>query len=280
MGALMAGDLWYPDVLALVLGLGGLYLLVIGPLRRRISGAAPVGPRRVAWFFLGLAALFVAEGTPVHLLSEQYLFSAHMVQHLLLTLILVPSLILGCPDWFCRPLLRARFLGPLLRRAVHPVAALLIFHAVYSLYHVPVIYQAGLKTPLFHFFQHVALVVSATFFWWPLLSPLPELPRLSEPLQLVYIFATAVAQTLVFALLTFADGVLYPRYALAPRIVGLTPLEDQQLGGILMKLGSMVVLVPMLVIVFYSWARKEMGRELDLPPAAEPVAEAAHDRAR
>ena len=173
---------------------------------------------RQVLFCLGLWTVYLSEGTPIHIMSELYLFSVHMVQHTLLTMVMPPLILLGTPEWALRPLLRRPWAKRILRTLVHPVPALLLFNLIYSIWHLPVLYQAILLYHWFHAVQHAILVATALLMWWPVCSPTRELPPLSEPGQMVYVFLAGLAQIAAFAVITFADVVLYPFYEEAPRL--------------------------------------------------------------
>src|SRR5690606_34844869 len=121
---------------------------------------------------------------------------------------------------------------------VHPVVAFVAFNGIYTLWHLPFFYQLALRYHWLHFFQHVTMVVTAFMMWWPLLSPTPQLPRLSFVGQAVYVFGMVAAQLPVFAPITYATAPLYGFYAEQPRVLGLSPLADQQWAGIIMKISS------------------------------------------
>lgn len=250
-------DLWHPGVLSLALLLITAYLFTVGPLRRRLELGPPLPLRMQAAGVAGLALIYVAEGTPLHILSEQYLFSAHMVQHLLLTMVMAPLVLLGTPDWLVRLPLRLRPVTVAARWLTRPVLALVLFNLVYSIWHLPVLYNTALVYHWFHMVQHALLVPAALLMWWPLLSPAPELPRLPEPAQLLYIFLVGVSQMAAFGAVTFAEHVLYGEYAQAPRVWGLSAAADQQLAGAIMKVGGMSVLLIGLGVIFFPWAYRE-----------------------
>src|SRR5438105_8406341 len=225
------------DILGLLLLLEGGYLLAIGPLRRRFVWPELVKPDRgrALLFTLGVFVVFLAEGTPLHELSEQYLFSAHMTQHLLLTTVAVPLLMLGTPAWLARPLLDHPLLAWLLRWGTRPVVALVLFNGTLAFWHLPQMYDWTLWNHNAHILEHVTFVLTAVCMWWPVLSPLPELPRLSYPLQILYLFVQSLVPAVIAAIITFSDRVMYPTYGAAPRITSLSPVADQQIAGLIMK---------------------------------------------
>jgi len=250
-------DLWYPDVLAWIVLVQVAYLLVTGLWRRSYNWGPPVTTRQKLYFSLGLWTIYLSEGTPLHLLSEQFLFSAHMVQHILLTLVMPPLILLGLPDWMLRPIARWRPSRWLMKVLVHPVVALLAFNLIYSFWHMPIAYEAILIFHWFHFVQHLILVFTALMMWWPICSPLPEFPRLSEAMQMFYVFLIGLSQIAVFGVITFAEGIMYNFYARAPRLWGLDPMTDQQLAGIIMKVGGMGIFVFTWFLVFFRWVARE-----------------------
>lgn len=258
-------DLWYPQVLAWILLIQVGYLLTVNLWRRSFGWGPPVPVGKQLLFALGLWTIYLSEGTPIHLLSEAYLFSVHMVQHILLTLIMPPLILLGLPDWALQPLVRWRPLRGLMRVLVHPVPALLLFNLIYSFWHMPVAYEAILRFHWFHAVQHAILVFTSLMMWWPICSPLKELPRLNEAAQMLYIFLIGLSQIAVFAVLTFAEGVLIPFYAQAPRITSLTAKQDQELAGIIMNVGGLTVFVFAWIIIFFRWVKREERTAIPKP---------------
>lgn len=240
--------------MALVLGA---YLLGVGPLRERHNLADSVDSRQVATFTAGMMVVFFALTSPLHILSERFLFSMHMVQHVLLTLIAPPLLVLGTPAWLVRPMLRPNWAFRAARLLTHPIAAIALFNIIFSIWHIPALYNSSLNSEAFHALEHIMMVATAMLMWWPLASNMPELPRLNYPLQLGYLFALSVAQIIVFAIITFAEEPIYDFYVNAPRIWGLSPLLDQQLGGIIMKVGSGIYFLTLLIIIFFKWFNQE-----------------------
>ena len=248
-----------PALIGTLLTLAVVYGLTVGPLRARLAPGEgfPVG--KASLFYGALLIIFLAEGSPLHDLSERYLFSAHMVQHLLLSYVAAPLLIRGTPDWVLRPLLLNRVVRPFAKVLFNPVVAFLAFNLFFSLWHFPSIYEAALQNPWIHHLEHVFFIGTAIMLGWPLMSPLKALPRLSHLGRLVYLFLIPMAQFLVAAVLTFAHNAFYPTYIAAPRLWGLTAAADQQLGGIIMKIGGAVAFGIPFVLIFFAWYAEEMA---------------------
>lgn len=249
------------SVVAGVFFLEVVYLLSVGPLRRRYPDSSEVSTRRIVVFSLGLWAIFFALYSPLDQLSDHYLFSAHMVQHLLLVLVGPPLMLMGVPGWMLRPLLRIPGVFSLARVLTFPVLAALLFNIVFAIWHVPAIYEAGLNNISVHIFQHLTFIATGVIMWWPVLSPMKELPRLPYAGQVLYLFVLSVPPAIVGALITFADGILYETYAAAPEIWGISPEADQQIGGVIMKLPGFLIFVAAAGIIFFSWAAKEEERD-------------------
>jgi putative membrane protein len=223
------------------------------------------GPRaglaRPARFAAALCVLLVALNGPLHDLSDYYLFSAHMVQHLLLTLVVPPLLLAGTPRWMAdalvRRLGRVRALGALARAATRPVPALALYTVALVGWHLPGPYGAALEHHRLHVVEHVALMASALVAWWPVLSPSALLARLHYGAQILYLFALGIPMTVVAAMITGAEHTLYTFYAAAPRLFELTPLADQRLGGLIMWVPAGVIPLIAFTAVFFRWAAAE-----------------------
>ncbi len=240
----------HPSVLLGLLFLEGLYLLVMWPYRHEYRG-------RIITFSLGIAVIFIALHSPLHELSDRYLFSAHMVQHLLLTLAAPPLLLMGMPVWVMSSLLRQPLIAKLWRLAVHPVVAFLLFNGALLIWHLPAMYDATLRLHGIHILEHLIFMGTAVLMWWPILSTLPKYPRLAYPWQILYLFLMSLLPAVVGAMITFSSAVVYPFYAEAPRLWGISAVADQQMGGLIMKIGGSLVFWVVLIIVFFQWFNKE-----------------------
>ena len=186
------------------------YFLAIGPLRHRIASDQGFPLARAAIFTSALVLTYLVEGSPLHDLAERHSFSAHMVQHLAITYFCAPLFIWGMPDWLLRPLLLNKYMKPVSKVLTNAVAAALIYTLFLSLWHFPGIYDAGLRNSTVHHTQHIFFMVVALISWWPLMSPLQELPRLNYGMQIVYLFViSTVLQLPLFAIITFAPEAFY-----------------------------------------------------------------------
>ncbi len=195
--------------------------------------------------------------SPLDEIGDGYLFSAHMLQHLLLALVAPPLLLLGTPAWLLRPLLRVAPIRRTLHVLTAPPAAFVLFNATFFIWHVPALYEETLHNEVIHIIEHLLFIATGMSNWWPILSPLPELPRVSPPAQILYLFLDGVPATVLGALIVFAATPLYPTYAAAPRVMGLEPITDQQLAGLVMwMLGGMIYLLA-LSLVFFTWLQRE-----------------------
>ena len=230
-----------------------LYLYAIGPYRRRAGVTQRAGAWRIASFFSGLAVTFFALNGPVHDLSDSYLFSVHMVQHLILTQIVPLLLLLGLPAFVLEPLARPGWVKAVGRVLSRPPVAFMIYSVTFSGWHLQPAYDLMMRDHNVHIFTHVLFMVTAVIMWWPVLSPLPEFPRLSLPGAMAYLFLLGIPMMLVAALITLADGVLYPWYVSAPRVWGLSPLADQKLGGLIMWVPGGMFDWVIMSIIYFRW---------------------------
>jgi putative membrane protein len=218
-------------------------------------------PGQAARFLGGLLALLVALNGPLHDLSDWYLFSAHMVQHLILTLVVPPLLLTGVPGWMVDAVLApvvARRAGATLVRAVtRPLPAFALYAVALVGWHLPAPYNAALEVHAWHVVEHVVLLAAAVAGWWPIVSPSRLAPALPYAGQLLYLFVFGMPMTVVAAMITGAEHVLYPFYETAPRVVDLTPLADQRLGGVIMWVPSGLIPLVAFTVVFFRWAAAE-----------------------
>ncbi|MDB4949435.1 MAG: ctaG [Gemmatimonadetes bacterium] len=253
------GSEWkvYPSFMLGWLLLIAAYFAAIGPLRHRFAGSRPASSGQVASFSAAMASMFVALQGPLHELSDYFLFSAHMVQHLVLILIMPPLLLGGIPDWMLRPALRVPGLRALARGLTFPLVSFALNNVIFLAWHFPGPYDLMMRNHPVHIGMHLMIMVTGTIMWWPVMSPLPELPRIAPPLQMVYLFLAGIPMMISAALITFSSTALYSWYVEAPRIVPLSALDDQRMGGVIMWVPGALVLWTGIAYVYYRWTRGE-----------------------
>ena len=218
-------------------------------------------PGQAARFVAALVALLLALNGPLHDLSDWYLFSAHMVQHLVLTLVVPPLLLTGLPafmlDALLRPIMARRVGAAVLRTATRPLPAFAVYAVALVAWHLPGPYNLALEIHGWHVVEHLVLLTAAILGWWPIVSPSRLAPALPYAAQLLYLFVFGMPMTVVAAMITAAERVLYPFYEAAPRLFALSPLEDQRLGGVIMWVPSGLIPLAAFTIVFFRWAAAE-----------------------
>ena len=242
----------HPSTVVGLAAIAGLYLWRA----RHASPEKPISGARRLSFFSALFVIFASLNGPIHDLSDTYLFSAHMVQHLLLTMLMPPLLIAGVPGWMIRPLLAQRAVRAVARAVTRPIACFAIFNLVIAMWHLPVFYNAAMDNHSIHILEHLMFMAAAVLMWWPLTSQLPELPRLSYPGQMLYCFLMILPMSIVAVYISMAEQVLYPAYASAPRITSLSPLEDQLLGGLIMWVPGGLIFMLIMSVIFFKWAAR------------------------
>ena len=242
----------HPSTVIGLAALGALYLWRA----REVDEARSVSGWRKLSFFSALFVIFAALNGPIHDLSDNYLFSGHMVQHLMLTMAMPPLLLAGVPGWMLRPLLRNRSVNAIARRITRPIACFAIFNLVIAMWHLPVFYNAAMDNHAIHIGEHLMFMAAAVLMWWPLMSQLPELPRLAYPGQMLYSFLMTIPMTVIAVYITMADSVLYPHYSSAPRIMPLSPMEDQLLGGLIMWIPGGMIFMIIMTVVFFKWSAR------------------------
>ena len=235
-------------LLALAL-LVGLYAVRFRAARREAGGRG-AGPLQALAFAGAVIALFVALVSPVDALGEDHLFTMHMAQHVLLGDIAPLLLLLALSRVIMRPLTRRlvaveRALG----RLAHPVTGLVLWVGLLYLWHIPALYEAAIRDPLVHALEHVVFFSAGIALWWPLVQPVPMRHRLTGLAPFAYIGAAKAALGVLGLYLAWSQTVVYDHYATLPRIWGLSPIEDQNVGGAVMMVEQSLVLVICLAVL-------------------------------
>ena len=244
----------HPEVWVLLVGLVGLYvyaLKAIGPVAVKDGPVATRANKR--WFALGIILLWIAADWPMHDIAEEYLYSLHMTQHLLLTFLIPPIFLLATPEWLARLVLGKGKVAGWFLWLSRPVQAAVIFNALQLLTHWQVVVNASVENGLLHYALHTAVVATALAVWMPVVSPLPEL-RISVPAKCVHLFLTSIVPTVPAAWLALSEGVIYTSYDKPARLFDISVTSDQQAAGLIMKLGGGIWLWVIIVTMFFRWA--------------------------
>jgi putative membrane protein len=252
---------WHADPSIVVGTLVVCFAYTYGAARLRDTGLGPTR-RQIVYFALAVASVILALASPLHDLSETYLFTAHMGQHVLLIMVMPPLLLGSLTPAMVRPLLTSnRAVLSAARWLTRPLVAYLACNLIFAASHVPNVYDLALRTHTVHVAEHLLFMATAILLWWPILSPLPEVPRIGYPAQLLYMFLQVLPGSLIGGLIANTERVIYPFYAAAPRITDLTPVQDHQLGAIVMWVGGGTFWLAAFTIIFFRWAGQDMAEE-------------------
>jgi cytochrome c oxidase assembly factor CtaG len=220
------------------------------------------GFRHLVFFFAGQIVLIVAVASPLHELAERSLM-AHMIQHVLLMMVAPPLILLGAPhlpllfglsraalQHVLKPFLLWTPLKKVGHVLIHPLSCWLAFVGTTLAWHTPFMFELALRSEFWHAIEHICFIVAALLFWWPVIQPWPSRARWPRWAIVPYLFLADFQNTALSAFLIFCDRVVYPTYATAPRLLGMSALEDQAAAGAIMWVpGSFVFLIPMLWII-------------------------------
>lgn len=237
-----------------VLAMGAAYALAAVESESKPQGG------QVLCFVASLAVLVLALSGPMERLALDRLFLAYILQQIAITMIIAPLLLLGATDWMLRPLLAVPIIAPVWRLLTKPMVALLLFAGVFAIIHSPAVCDQVCHVRPFYYSVRIVLLLVGILLWWPLLSTLVEFPRLSYPLQVLYLFILTIPMVAVSAPIALAQSVLYSFYVEGPHPLGLTALADQELGGLVMWVGQGLYVTIVASVIFFRWiARSETG---------------------
>lgn len=259
---------WRPDILFVLALFGTVYTRGWLKLRRRSTRA--VSHWQIALYWLAIGAIILAVISPIDALSATSL-SMHMVQHLLLLMIVplffllanpLPGFLWGLPAKWRKPF--CRLLNPVspFRRILWALTLLPVAWTVYVFnlwaWHHPSLYQLALRNEWVHDIEHLMFFFTAIVFWWPVVNPAPRLHgEISYGFRIVYLIAATLQNTVLGMAISLPEKVLYPLYETMPRVLDLSPINDQALGGGIMWVSSHMYLTPILVLVARMLMREE-----------------------
>ncbi len=247
----------HPEVWFLVFAVVAGYIYAIRVIGPRVLGSTQVMTRRQGVsFFFAVLILWGASDWPIHDISEEYLYSAHMLQHMMLSYLLPPLMLLAIPMW----LFDAVIGNGRLRHAVgilsKPIVAGVLFNLVVMVTHIPDLVNRSVSNGLLHYSLHVLLVTTALLMWMPVCGP-DRSYQIGYGGKMIYLFLMSVVPTVPAAWLAIADGVVYKHYDIPVRVFGLSATTDQQLAGAVMKSGGSIFLWSIIIFIFF---RRFMGR--------------------
>ncbi len=283
--SLFAASAWafqpHPEVWLLIGGIVGLGYYAtrsIGPLVVP-EGEPIVTIAQKRFFAAGVVLLWIAADYPMHDIAEEYLYSVHMFQHLLITFIVPPLLLLAMPEWLARLLiLDGGATSRMLRVLTKPVVAGVIFNAFQILTHWGTVVNTSSENGPFHYVIHLCIFAAALLMWFPVLGPLKEV-QMSEPGKLLYLFLMSIVPTVPAGWLTFAEGVVYDAYDTDTNLWGLDPTDDQQLAGAIMKVLGGFYLWTLIAIRFFRYTASLRAADFEGRRTASPLTYSDVERA-
>jgi len=243
---LSVGWSWYPSV---VIGFSIWTILYVVVVQR----GNPTSSIQQIAFHLGTLVGLIALVSPLDELGDGYLFSAHMVQHLLLMFITAPLWLIGTPGWMVDRVI-PKGLIKTVKWFTGPMSAFAAFVLILWFWHIPFIYEMAQESEGIHIFEHLTFIGAALIGWWPVAGTETSIiPKPVPPVRMLYLFLLAIPCTALASILTFAHTPLYPFYITAPHPLGLNALQDQHLGGLLMWVPTHMFLFLALSITFLRW---------------------------
>jgi putative membrane protein len=272
--------LWSPYFLLFILAVIAAYFLITIKLRTKFQGSEPLTIKQASLFLTSMAILYAVKGSPLDLMGH-LMFWVHGITMVVLVLLLPPLFISGIPAWLWRSILGIKVVKSVFKLFTKPVIAVLLFNGLFSFYHIPLIFDHVMQNRFYHGGYSVLLFAAAICMWWSLISPLPEYKPLSGIKKVAYLFSNSMLITPACALIIFSDSSLYATYhdpAVWGQVMSLcvgpatfsslnlsgpelfssmSLIDDQRLGGVVMKIIQEIIYAVVLAQVFFEWYRKD-----------------------
>ncbi|PSR37863.1 MAG: hypothetical protein C7B44_01630 [Sulfobacillus thermosulfidooxidans] len=241
--------LWHPVMALILILVFSFYLRLTGRRHHNATGYSASFLQQT-YFTLAFLMFYLAMGSPIRLAAEHYLFSAHMLQYALLTMVIPPLFLLGLPEALLARVWHHGTWSRLLAGVTNPVVAILLFNIVFAGFNYPPLLDVSLLSGWLYILESYVVLILAITMWWPILAPLPvkgftpsdswdqdhiELGMVSRIYQLMYIFFNFALMMLVWFYIIDTHVAFYSFYVHAPRLLSLTPLADQQLGVVILE---------------------------------------------
>lgn len=283
--------LWSPVFILFSILIIALYLYITTQGKYLVEGSQSVSKKEISAFVIAIVLLYVVKGSPIDLIGH-ILFSVHMTQMAILLMLIPPLLITGIPNWIWRKVIENKFVKPLFRFFTKPLLSLIVFSGLFSFYHIPVIFDVVKQNEWYHSIFTLVLFLSSIFLWWPIINKLEGEHQVHGLSKIGYIIGSAILITPACALIIFADQPMYSTYTSGeawlkamelcvpsstlanlslsgPELFTNMPaLEDQQLGGVVMKIIQEVIYGVILAMVFFQWYQSEQDNAEDITNTA------------
>ena len=256
----------HPEVWLLVVGVVASYIYAVRVIGARVIGPRPyITPKNLRAFIAGVLLLWAASDWPIHDISEEYLYSVHMLQHMMLSFFVPPLILLAIPKWMFNTVIGEGRGRRVVRFITKPIVAGILFNIVVVVTHIPDLVNRSVSNGPMHYSLHVTLVLTSLCMWMPIISP-DRSYQLGYGGKMIYLFLMSVVPTVPAAWLTFADGAVYKHYDIAVRVWGLSVTEDQQLAGAVMKAAGSMFLWTIIIFIFFRRFIKGFFKEQEYTP--------------
>jgi len=273
--------LWSPYFMMFIIGLALIYYLITCPYRHKFGGGEKPSIKQQSFFYSALVLLYIVKGSPVDLLTH-IMLTAHMIQMAIYYFVFPIFIIQGIPTWVWKKIVRRPVVKPVLQFLTKPLISIVLFCGLFSFYHIPFIFDFSKTSQISHTAISLVILIAAFIMWLPILEPLKEFEKMPPLVKMAYLLANGLLITPACALIIFAEHPLYDAYTasgawiqamslcvpgdvlsgITSTISGpemfspLTILQDQQAGGIIMKIMQEIVLAILLGTVFFPWFNK------------------------
>jgi putative membrane protein len=241
----------HPEVWLLVAGVVGAFIYAIKVVGPKVAPEGQVISKfQLRMFILMIALLWLASDWPMHDIAEEYLYSMHMVQHMILSYMVPPLALLATPEWLFRILIGNGKTYRVVRAMTLPVVGVVVYNLTLLLTHTPALVNRSADGGPIHYSLHMLVVFTSLMFWTPVCGPIREW-RMSDGAKMIYLFGTSLIPTIPAGWLTFAEGAVYDHYDHGVRVWGVTMLSDQQAAGGIMKLGGSIFMWIIIIGIFF-----------------------------
>ncbi|MEY3595991.1 MAG: hypothetical protein RL576_1405 [Actinomycetota bacterium] len=242
----------HPEIWLLIVFLIGAYtyaVKVIGP-QAGVAQHETLSRKNLISFIAAIGLLWFSTDWPMHDISEEYLYSVHMFQHMVLAYFVPPLVLLAIPEWLFRAVIGEGKAYRFVKRLSKPIVAGLLFNVVVMITHIPGLVNRSAESSPLHYAMHILVVSTALCMWSPICSPAKEF-HIGYAGKTIYLFLMSVVPTVPAAWLTFAEDSVYKHYDIPIRVWGLSTETDQQLAGAVMKTGGSFFLWAIVIFIFF-----------------------------